>query len=136
MISKDIKAILIGIIIAWVTNPVIIFFHTLIEQLSYINFHIPLPGYFLYGYSPLAIVGIYIAFAKTNHRIFICMLIGIIYAFSRILFDHYISNFEYIFYRHLEYVSLHFLINFINMSILYSIMVAGTCTITYYIKNK
>ncbi len=136
MKSSDIKIILIGTIISLIVNPFTILIHTFIEFSSTVEIGIPLTQYFLYGYSPLAIAGIYIALTKSDRIILISILVGILYGISGIIFDHYFYNYDYVFSKHFESSTVFILIRHIDKFLLYIILVSGSCAITSYIKKR
>jgi hypothetical protein len=139
MESRDIKIIIIGTIISLIVNQFIIFIHTLIDFLRPIEFEIPLTGYFLFGYFPLAIAGIYIGITKSNKKITISILVGLLYSLSNILYGYYdmlTSNFPLYFPEHLEMSTTLKIISGINFSLLYVLLIAGSCAITSYIKER
>jgi hypothetical protein len=110
--------------------------HTLIEFFSTIKIDIPLTQYFLYGYSPLAIAGVYIAIAKSNKNILISILVGLLYGLSGILSDYFFSGFDYVFSKHFETTTVFILIRYITMFIFYIILISGACAITSYTKER
>ena len=136
MESSDIKIIFIGTIISLVLNPFIILIYTFIGFFSTVETAIPLTQYFLYGYSPLVIAGIYIALTKSDRIIFISILVGILYGLSGIIFDYFFSNYDYVFSKHFETSTVFILIRHIDKFLLYIILISGSCAITSYIRKR
>ena len=136
MESRDIKIIIIGMIISLVVNPFIMLIHTFIEFFSTVKIGVPLTQFFLYGYFPLAISGVYIAITKSNKKILISILVGLLYGISGILFNYFFSDFDYVFSKHFETTTMFILIRHINLFLLYIILISGSCVITSYIKEK
>jgi hypothetical protein len=136
MKSIDLKIILIGTIISLIVNPFIMLIHTSLEFFSAIKLNVPLAEYFLYGYSPLVIAGIYIANTKSKKVILISIWISLLYGLLGILFDYFFSGFNYFFSKHFESTTALILIRYINVFILYIILTAGSCAITSFILKK
>jgi len=136
MESKDLKIILLSTIISLVINPFIMLIHTFIEFLSTVKISIPLTQYFLYGYSPLAIAGVYIAITKSNKKNLIAILVALLYGLLGILFDYFFSGFDYVFSKYFETTTVFILIRYINIFIFYIILISGSCAITSYIKER
>ena len=136
MESRDFKIILIGTIISLIVNPFIMLIHTFVEFFSTVEIGGPLTQYFLYGYSPLAVAGGYIAITKSNKKNLISILVGLLYGLSGIFFNYFFSDFGYVFSKHFETTITFILIRHINLFLLYIILISGSCVITSYIKEK
>lgn len=139
MESRDLKIIIIGTVISLIVNPFITFIHTFIGFFSTIEFDIPLTGYFLYGYSPLAIAGIYIGITRSNKKIITSILVGLLYSLSRILYNNIfidMSDFYLVFPDFFETNTALNLINGITFSLMYVLLISGSCAITSYIKER
>ena len=139
MEQRDIKIIIIGAIISLIVNPFIIFIHTLIGLFSTIEFDIPLIGYFLSGYSPLAIAGIYIGITKSSKKIIISILVGLLYSLCRIVYMKFIfdmSDFYLVFPNIIETNTASELISGVNFTLLYVLLISGSCAISSYIKER
>lgn len=136
MESRDIKIIIIGTIISLVVNPLIMLIHTFIDFFSTVEISVPLTQFFLYGYFPLVIAGVYIAITKSNKKILIAVLVGFLYGLSGILLNYFLSDFDYVYSKHFEATATFILIRYINLFLLYIILISGSCVITSYIKER
>lgn len=88
MNKQNIKIAIIAIILSWGINPLIMLIHIAITYVTEIKLGAPLTAYLIYGYFPLFVTGIYIAFAKTTSRTQICILVSIFYVLKKALFDN------------------------------------------------
>ena len=122
MESRDLKIILIATVISVIVNPFIMLIHTFIELFSTVKIGVPLTQFFLYGYFPLVIAGVYIAITKSNKKILISILVGLLYGLSGILFNYLFSDVDYVFSKHFETTTMFILIRYINLFFLYIIL--------------
>ena len=130
MNKQNLKIGIVASILLLATNPLIMLIHTFITFISHINFTLPLSAYFIYGYFPLVVVGVYIGFSKTAAKMPIGLLLSVLYLLKRVLLgDLFDSDFRH---THLQ----HGVIIFVNLALLYCIIVAGSCAITDYFKKK
>ena len=136
MESRDLKIILLATIISLIVNPFIMLIYTFLEFFSTVKIGVPLTQYFLYGYSPLIIAGGYIAITKSNQKILISIMVGIFYGLSSILLNYFFAGSDYFFSRHFETTTAFILIRYINLFLLYVILISGSCVITSYIKER
>lgn len=136
MKSRDLKIILIGTIISLIVNPFIMLIHTGIEFFRTVETSVPLTQYFLYGYSPLVIAGVYIAITKSSKKIITSILVGLLYGLFGILFGYFFSGFDYFFSNHFETTTTFIVVRYINLFLFYVILIVGSCIITSYIKER
>ena len=87
MNKQNLKIAIVAILLSWATNPMLMLIHTGIRFISEIKLDAPLSAYFIYGYFPLIVAGIYIGFSKTTSRIQIGILVSILYLLKRTLFS-------------------------------------------------
>ena len=130
MNKQNLKIAIVAILLSWATNPILMLIHTGITFISEIKFDAPLSAYFIYGYFPLIVAGIYIGCSKTSSRIQIGILVSILYLLKRALFgDLFDADFRH---NHLQYR----MVILANLTILYAVIVSGSCAITEYIRKK
>jgi hypothetical protein len=135
MKSRDIKVLIIAALICLAVNPLIILIDTIVHFNSS-KLGIPLTEYFIYGYAPLAVSGIYIAFTESNRRILISILVGIIYGLSGIFFEYFLSNHHYRVSEYYDSNTMFKLIAHIDQFLLYILLISGACSITMNIKKS
>ena len=130
MNKQNLKIAIVAILLSWATNPMLMLIHTGIRFISEIKLDAPLSAYFIYGYFPLIVAGIYIGFSKTTSRIQIGILVSILYLLKRTLFgDLFDADVRH---SHLQYR----IVILANLTILYAVIVSGSCAITEYIRKK
>ena len=119
-----------AILLSWATNPILILIDTGITFISNIKLDAPLSAYFIYGYFPLIVAGIYIGCSKTTSQIQIGILVSILYVLKGTLFaDLFEADLRH---NHLQYR----IVILANLTILYTVILIGSCAITEHIRKK
>ena len=128
--NKQNLKIAIAILLSWATNPILILIDTGITFISNIKLDAPLSAYFIYGYFPLIVAGIYIGCSKTTSQIQIGILVSILYVLKGTLFaDLFEADLRH---NHLQYR----IVILANLTILYTVILIGSCAITEHIRKK
>ena len=133
--SKDIKTLLTAAIICLTVNPIIMLIDTVVHFNSS-ELGIPLTEFFIYGYAPLAVAGIYIAFTKSNRKILISIFVGIIYGLSGIFFEYFLSNHHYRVSGYYDTNTMFRIVAHIDQFLLYILLITGACSIIMNIKKR
>ena len=130
MNKQNLKIAIVATLLSWATNPILILIDTGITFISSIKLDAPLSAYFIYGYFPLIVAGIYIGCSKTTLRIQISILVSILYVIKSTLFaDLFEADLRH---NHLQYR----IVILVNLTILYTVIVTGSCAITEHIRKK
>ena len=130
MNKRNLKIIIIASVLSWGINPLLIFIYTAITFLYKIELRAPITAYLIYGYSPLFVAGIYIAYSKTTSRVPICISVSILYVLYKILLNNIYAIDRITGDSGLDLVTM---INLVTLNILITI---GSCTIVEYIRGK
>jgi len=126
--KKEIVIIIIGIVICWTIDPILSLIETVVVFATDKDLLIPLSQYILYGYSSAVICGIYIAQTTSDRRVLLCLIVGVIYSITRFVF--------YGIYGNNEFMQGPRVITLMNVIAHYSILISGSCTITYHLMDR